>query len=54
LLAYLNESDATALLVGVPRAGDASIFSSSGFDEFVADAEGMGVAVELVATGAAG
>lgn len=53
LLAYLNEHDSSALVVGIPRAGDASIFSGSGFEEFVADAEGMGVSVELVATGPA-
>jgi nucleotide-binding universal stress UspA family protein len=54
LLAYLSEHDAATLLVGVPRAGDTSIFSGSGFEEFVADAEGMGARVELVATDSSG
>ena len=54
VLAYLNEHASTMLLIGVPRAGDASIFSGSGFDEFVTEAESMGVGVELVTTGLSG
>jgi hypothetical protein len=51
ILAYLHEAEATMLLIGVPREGDASIFHESTFEEFVAEVEGLGVTVELVATG---
>jgi hypothetical protein len=54
LLAYLDEHDVATLMVGVPRHGDASIFSGRGFEDFVADAEAMGSVVELVETGVAG
>ena len=46
MLAYLNRHDSAPLLIGVPAAG-----SGSGSDEFVTEAESMGVGVELVTTG---
>ncbi len=51
ILAYLHETEASMLIIGVPREGDASIFHESTFDEFVAEVEGLGVAVVLIATG---
>jgi hypothetical protein len=52
ILAYLSESPPAALLIGVPRDGDASIFPGHTFDEFVAELESLEVPVELVSTSA--
>jgi len=52
ILAYLEETPPAALLIGVPRDGDSSIFPDQSFDEFVREMENLEVTVELVATGA--
>ncbi|MDX2343924.1 MAG: universal stress protein [Acidimicrobiia bacterium] len=52
ILAYLEETPPAALLIGVPRAGDASIFPGHTFDEFVAELQSFDVDVELVSTDA--
>ncbi len=54
ILAFLVEAPPTALLIGVPRDGDASIFAGQTFDDFVAELESLGVRVELVSTGTDG
>ena len=54
ILAYVGEAPPVALVIGVPRVGDASIFPEQTFDGFVAELQSLGVAVELVATGAGG
>lgn len=54
ILAQLREAAATMLLIGIPREGDAGIFRESSFDEFLSEVEGLGVTVELVATGDGG
>lgn len=52
ILAYLEEAPPAALLIGVPRDGDASIFPDRTLDEFVAELETLAVPVELVSTSA--
>ena len=50
ILAYLREREASKLILGVPREGDTSIFRESGFEEFVAEIEALGMQVELIST----
>lgn len=50
ILAYVRETGPETLLVGVPREGDTSVFHDTGFDDFVASAEALGVRVEQVST----
>lgn len=50
ILDYVSEARPGALVLGVPRHDDRSIFVAGSFDAFVTEVEALGVRVELVAT----